>query len=288
MSNPVNVPLEIIKNAAAGVPFLRHMKEKYSQKRSDLLADSERPFDVFRNMLERCGPDIDFKGKTVLEVGPGNSLGIGLLFLAHGARKVYLIDRFKHLFWDDRDIAYHQEIIMKIEESSLPFASSAAEAVSFDRGTIVCNPDKLEYRFSDSATLPLEASSVDCVFSNAVLEHVHRIKDAIQEFARVTRKGGIGIHEVDLRDHFFQQTPLRLLQYPDWLWNLMAWNRPGYTNRLRFSDYMKHFDDEGFKIGKEIILKKYVEKIQGVSGRFQKYPPDELAILAFGVVLRRT
>jgi SAM-dependent methyltransferase len=287
MSDLINVPWEIIKNVGAGIPFLRHLKEKHSQKRLDLLEDSERPFNVFRNMLDRCGPEVDFKGKTVLEVGPGNSLAIGLLFLAHGARKVYLMDRFKHLFWDDRDVAYHQMVINKIKESDLPFADAAADAVSCMRGAITCDPSRLEYRFSDSASIPLKDGSVDCVFSNAVLEHVHNITKAIRECARVTRKGGIGIHEVDLRDHFYQETPLRLLQYSDWLWNLMTWNRPGYSNRLRYSDYLKHFKEAGFQIKKEIMLRQYAENVCEVNRQFQKYSMSELAILAFGIVLER-
>jgi len=272
MNTLMYIPAEVLKNIGAGISLFRYFKEKYSRRRFDLLTDINRPFNVFQETFNRCDKSLDIKNKIVLEIGPGNSLAIGLMFLACGARKVYFVDRFKHLFWDDEDIAFHKKILKKIEEKKFPFSSLVNKSITFTpNGSINFDPNRIEYLSADVAFLPLNNCSIDYVFSNAVLEHVHKIKKAINEISRVTKPGGIGIHEIDLRDHFFQAAPLRLLQYPNWLWNLMTWNRPGYTNRLRVSDYLDLFRKANFKIKKWIAMKKYrkiTEIIQEITAYF--------------------
>lgn len=285
-----HIPIEVLKNIGAGISLFKHFKEKHSQRRFDLLTNIERPFDIFEEMLSRCGRSLDIENKAILEIGPGNSLTIGLIFLACGAKKIYFIDRFKHLIWDEYDIAFHKKVLRKIEEKKFPFSALATKSVAFARnGSINFDPDRIEYSFGDVASLPLDNCSIDCVFSNAVLEHVHSIKEAINEISRVTRPGGIGIHGIDLRDHFFQATPLRLLQYPDWLWNLMTWNRSGYTNRLRISDYLDLFRKTDFRIERWMPTREYKGSTAEVklNNKFKSYPQNELKILAFWILLRK-
>ena len=289
MNEFVQISVEIIKNIGASIPLLRHLKEKYSWRRIDLLSDINRFFNIFENLLNRCNGSLDIKDKVILEIGPGNSLATGLLFLSYGAKKVFLVDRFKHLFWDEYDINMHKKVLKLIGEKKLPFATAASEAVIFTHnGSVNFDNHKLEYHFGDAANLPLDNNFIDVVFSNAVLEHVHNVKKAINEIGRVTTTGGISIHEIDLRDHFYQDTPLRLLQYPDWLWNLMTWNRPGYTNRLRLPDYLKLFRASGFLVKKLKYTREYegdLSKLKIVK-RFQRYSNEELKVLAFFVILQ--
>lgn len=290
MMDVFQIPIEIIKNVIAGVPLLRQLKEKHSKRRVQLFDDVDRFFDVFEKLLNLCDENLNIKDKVVLEIGPGNSLAIGLLFLACGAKKVFLVDRFKHLFYDDYDISFHRKVLERIKEKDFPFFSAASEAVIFTKGgSIDFDKDKIEYRLGNAANLPMKNNSIDIVFSNAVFEYVHDIKKAISEIGRVTKPSGLGIHEIDLRDHFFQSQPLRLLQYPDWLWNLMAWNRPGYTNRLRLSDFLKLFESYGFLIRKLVPTREYEGDILSlkVNRKFTDFSYEQLRALAFQVLLQK-
>jgi len=243
--NPVHeffvITGEILKNIAAGLPFLRYLKEIYSKRRIDLLNDIDRFFDVFYEFLNYYRKFENVDGKNILEIGYGNSLAIGLLFLAYGAKKVFLVDRFKHLFLDKENAVFHKKILNRIvEEEGTPFAQEAVKAVDIkNNGIIEFDKNKIEIIYANAANLPIEDDLIDLIISNAVLEHIHDIKKAVEEMSRVIKRGGICIHQVDLRDHFFKSQLLRLLQYPDWVWNLMTSNRPDYTNRLRISDYIK-------------------------------------------------
>ena len=291
MNDLYRVPVETIKNIGAGLSFLRHLKEKFSAKRIELVTNPDRPFTIFEQMATRSGGSLDIEGKFILEIGPGNSLAIALLFLAHGARKVSLIDRFQHLFWDSRDIDFHKHILKKIAKSKAPCASSAINSISFDNNANSVNfdNDRIEYQQCDATRLPFASKSIDLVFSNAVLEHIHNPQKVICEIARVTKRNGIGIHEVDFRDHFFKQEPLRLLKYPDWLWNLMSWNRPGYTNRLRAPDFLELFKSAGFDIQRQLTIREYEGNINNLKldSRFKMYPPDDLRILAFWLMVKK-
>lgn len=286
----VQMPLEISKNIGASMPFFRNLKEKHSGRRRALLNDMDRFFQVFNNLTDRCNGITDVKGKTVLEIGPGNSLAIALLFLASGAKKVFLVDRYKHLFWDEADSEFHMQLMKRIEH--FPFASEAFQSINIDtsKGVIEFDHERIQYQIGDVSYLPLENETIDIVFSNAVLEHVHEISKAIGELSRVTKSGGYGIHEIDLRDHFhIHANPLRLLGYPDGLWNAMTYYRPGYTNRLRLSDYTHIFEESGFLTIKVIVTRRYegdLSKIK-MAKKFLDYTSDDIKTLAFWTLLQK-
>lgn len=288
MNHYIQDSVEIAKNLLAAIPLLRSMKEKLSVKRDKTLSDVSKPFQICQHLLRSSR--IDLKDKIILEIGPGNFLATGLLYLALGAKKVYLLDRFKHIFWDKKDITFHKAVFAELAKRNYPYREAVNEAVTITTKSIELNPDLIEYRLGDAAELPFENESIDFIFSNAVMEHIHNPEDAVKEFARVTKAGGLNSHEIDLRDHFFKSTPLRLLKYSDTLWNLMAWNRPGYTNRLRFSDWIMLFK-RYFKIEliKQILVlnnRKILNNL-ALNKKFKKYSKEELRILAFWVFLSK-
>ena len=288
MNHYIQDLVEIAKNLLATIPLLSSMKEKLSVRRDKTLSDVSRPFQICQHLLR--GSRIDLKDKIILEIGPGNFLATGLLYLALGAKKVYLLDRFKHIFWDMKAIAFHKALLDEIAKRNYPYQEAVNESVTITKNSIELNPDLIEYRLGDAAELPFENESIDFIFSNAVMEHIHNPEDVVKEFYRVTKAGGLNSHEIDLRDHFVKSTPLRLLKYSDTLWNLMAWNRPGYTNRLRFSDWIMLFK-RYFKIEliKQILVLDDKKMLNNpvLNKRFKKYSKEELRILAFWVLISK-
>ena len=201
-----------------------------------------------------------------------------------------MVDRFKHLFWDKYDIEFHRNVIKRIKEENFPYAQEAENSIFIsENGTVDFDKNKIEIICADAANLPLKDKSIDLIFSNAVLEHIHNIHKAVYEMSRITKEGGLGIHQIDLRDHFSKSYPLRLLQYPDWLWNLMSWNRPGYTNRLRLSDFENLFKTCDFKIKKIVYTREYENQIVPLkmNKKFKKYSYDELKVLSFFLIAEK-
>ena len=112
----------------------------------------------------------------------------------------------------------------------------------------------IDYRApADARDTGLPAASLDCVFSNSVLEHVPAaaIAAMYRESKRILRPGGLMFHSVNCGDHYarFDRSisQLHYLRYSDtawWLWQ----NEFLYQNRLRAIEFVKMATDAGFDI----------------------------------------
>ncbi|MEO5954652.1 MAG: methyltransferase domain-containing protein [Nitrospiraceae bacterium] len=112
---------------------------------------------------------------------------------------------------------------------------------------------QIAYVVYEGKEMPLTTESVDLIFSYTALEHTRYPSVTVQECFKILRPGGMLVSVIDLGDHSFygknKTHPDRVfdcLQYPEWLWNLMRWNRSSYVNRLRQSDWIRVFAEAGF------------------------------------------
>ncbi len=80
----------------------------------------------------------------------------------------------------------------------------------------------------------------DFVVSSSVLEHVSDLKSVIPACAQLTKPGGLNIHVVDLRDHYFKY-PFEMLCYSTATWNRWL-NASNNLNRWRLPQYQEIFD----------------------------------------------
>lgn len=211
---------------------------------------------------------LELKGKKVLEVGPGRSLGISLLFVLGGAKKVYAVDRFNCL--SPRD-----DLVLKHLSPKYEYYMK-----------------QIEYR-----TLPIEylndkkIGKFDLIVSNAVIEHVNDLEQTLKNFHSLLSPSGIMIHKVDLRAHnrFLKGGPLYFLKYSNFLWKMMG-NNIGVPNRMRFPDYksilIKYGFEFEFKIDEYFDLNE-VEKARGTylkGTRFSNMTLYDLSIATFWIV----
>jgi len=168
---------------------------------------------------------LELKGKRVLEVGPGRSLGISLLFVLGGAKQVYAVDRFNCLSSDD-DLVLERldpewkRYLKRVEHIILPIEHLAERGIG----------------------------EVDLIVSNAVLEHVSDLEQAIRSFHSLLSPNGVMIHKVDFRAHnrFLKRGPLYFLTYSSALWRIMG-NNIGAPNRMRPPDYRNILQRAGFE-----------------------------------------
>lgn len=107
--------------------------------------------------------------------------------------------------------------------------------------------DRLIYRQEDVHHLSLEDGAVDCIHSNSVLEHIPDVESAIAELARVTRRGGFGVHLIDGTDHLAYADPRR---HPLAFLTVDSGGEEmvGECNRLRPLSFVPMFERHGFKV----------------------------------------
>src|SRR5690348_11949963 len=112
-----------------------------SSHRKLSLAESVAYIDrIFQHYVKRSGLDPStLPGKKVLEIGPGDNLGVALRFLAAGAESVVAIDRF----FSHRDRAKERQIYLALRETLPPREQALFDDAIDLRQGIRLNEEKL-------------------------------------------------------------------------------------------------------------------------------------------------
>jgi SAM-dependent methyltransferase len=185
------------------------------------------------------------QGLRVLELGPGDNVGVAMRFASSGASFVSTIDKFVPL----RDSPYHRKLYTSLRDRLTPEGRrnfDAAVDLSGDRA--VLHDDRLQYvygkGFEDAEVFA--PASFDLIVSNAVLEEIYDLDRAFDAMHRLLRPGGYLLHKVDLRDYGmfskYGYHPLEFLTVPDAVYRQMV-ESTGQPNR-RLVDYYRHKTSE--------------------------------------------
>jgi ubiquinone/menaquinone biosynthesis C-methylase UbiE len=209
----MSVAVDVLQNILMGLRPLARLAQRYHS--TGLNANPGMVDQVF-NLYSRF---VSMSGKDILEIGPGQTLEVLERARAAGARSCTAIDVLDYLS--------HEQARVK----------------------------QIAYVVYDGKAMPLASESIDLICSYTALEHVRYPSTTVQECFRILRPRGKLVSVIDLGDHSFYGNktsyPDRVfhcLRYPEWLWNLMRWNRSSYVNRLRQSDWLRLFAEAGFTV----------------------------------------
>lgn len=186
-----------------------------------------------------------FKDATIMEIGPGQDLGVLLVLAGLGSGKGVAVDRF----FCDWDPSYHPAFYSTlVERAEARYPGVRFEALRDVVDAFGHTGPRLQIVRSGLDDLKVLAdASVTISYSNAALEHLDRPREGLLELGRVSRKGGLGFHQIDFRDHRDFSRPLEFLTMTDeeFLEKAVA---ASYSlgNRLRPSEYLQLFNDAGF------------------------------------------
>ena len=182
----------------------------------------------------------DLHGLSVLELGSGDSYGVALKFIQHGARRVVCTDRFESA----RSVPGETRVYRQLFESAQSEAEKRrlAHALRFTDEGFVLEKSRIQQLIAPAEQLPqyLGGEQFDLIVSRAVLEHVLDVEGVFRSIVSLLRPGGRTVHAVDFENHglFEAQGPVYFLRFPDWLWRLASSHR-GLPNRQRKSDFVK-------------------------------------------------
>lgn len=198
--------------------------------------------------------------RVVAELGPGDSIGVGLAALLSGAHRYVALDALAHAdpagnlrIFDElvqlfrrrapipgRDVLPETGLgagdtafpVDLIGERELETALADAR-VEWLRGIVAgkSTPDVLDYRAPWGRLSSADEASVDFLVSNAVMEHVADLGDAYMAMRRWLRGGGIASNQIDFRSHGLFRAWDGHWACPDWLWRLFVGRRPYLLNR---------------------------------------------------------
>jgi hypothetical protein len=190
------------------------------------------------------------QGKRILEIGPGDNLGVALLLAASGAAQVVCLDRF-----ETRSDPAQRRKIYETLRSGLSGEQRERFDEALDISSLRFRPEKVRAVIGvpiEKADTVLEAGSFDWILSRAVLEEVPKAKLAacfdVQH--RLLAPAGRMAHKIDLRDYGIFSTrgfhPLEYWTLPGWLHALMSSHEPA-PNRRRASAYRALLENLGYR-----------------------------------------
>jgi SAM-dependent methyltransferase len=242
-------------------------------------------------------------GATIVDLGCGsiNPYGLLFLFLMLGARRGIAVDldTFQDISRSARAIADCAGMMLIDPKQLVGDYPITREQVllniaSFDLGKMNAGDpsgidmERLIYRQERMAALSLRDGEADLGISNATLEHIDTLDDTIAEMARITRKGGFGVHFIDGADHRRYQDPAcHPLEFLTTEGNETIVEG---SNRIRPTEFGPMFERHEF----EIISFTPYETVEvdttlrkRLAEPFRSMPNEVLAVIGGKLVVRR-
>lgn len=229
------------------------------------------------------------RGRRVLEYGPGDILGVALLFHAHGAAEVECVDRFPLERVSDFNAAVYRALVDRLPAAQRERAQAAFGGPGDPSSGL--RPDAVRYRVTPDG-LASRPQAFDLVVSRAVLEHVNSLEATLADIASALAPGGVAVHNVDLRSHNLDRDrPFDFLTWPEPLYRLM-YSHKGFPNRWRPDAYraimaktglvVRAFEPTGRLDAADVqrIRDRVAAPLRGASD-------DELSWLGFWMVLEK-
>jgi hypothetical protein len=205
--------------------------------------------DVFEDFLRYSGftPEM-LKGKKVLEIGHGDSVGVALRFIAASAERVVCIDKF----YSKQDPSQQHNIYTALRNQlSEDERRRFDEAVDLTNGTKL-NEEKLKAMYGtgiEDAGQAFEPGYFDIIISRVALQSVFEIDTAFSVMDRLLHSGGQMWHKIDLSDlGMFRDcgmNPLTFLTVPESIYRLMI-KDTGKANRRLINYYRDKMAELGY------------------------------------------
>lgn len=204
--------------------------------------DGNESADYAYAQIKKITEHLDISNKTILEIGPGGNYYLACLLLKNGAKKIFVIDNENHHFFSDRELSIYRKLYPKSIKNK------------------EVNPEKIKVlQYKKDGRIPLPQESCDIIYSNAVLEHVYAPEDLLIDCQRLLKINGRMFHQIDFRDHIFDQKSLFFLKIPTTIFDILYKNTGMWVNRFRYSKWISVFSS--LKKMKTLINQKQCDEI---------------------------
>lgn len=226
--------------------------------------------------------------KAVAELGPGDSLGIGLAALISGANKYYAFDVVEYID-NKRNIEIFDELVDLFkrreeipDEAEFPEVKPYMESYEFPnyiltdkrldnalkQGRIesirnaLLNPERgnkddiqISYFVPWYDSKVIKDESIDIIYSQAVLEHIDDLYYTYKALRQWLKLGGFMSHVIDFKCHGFAKEWNGHWAYSDFAWKLIKGARPYLLNRQPLSTHINLMQKYGFEVVCNVKIK---------------------------------
>lgn len=215
---------------------------------------------------------------TVAELGPGESLGVGICALLSGANHYVGLDVLAHSNPVRNQLVFKELVAMfrdrapnkdkgwpqfgsYLDERQYPSHILTEEVLSAsleperlaEIDLAVSVPSKgaaitAEYKAPWFDPTVIEEGTVDLVISHSVLEHVVDLRETYQALYQWLKPGGWMSHQIDFKSHGLSKRWNGYRGCSEGIWKLMLGKRPFMINRHPASTHLKLLQEAGFNV----------------------------------------
>jgi SAM-dependent methyltransferase len=247
------------------------------------------------------------------ELGPGDSIGVGLAALLSGASQYIGLDlvpfaakaNLETMFDEISRMYSDREAIPSPEE--FPRLRPTLHAYAFpyqliDRTSFIERVEKIRQELRTgvnsgpsvrycapwASTDQVAAGSLDLVFSQAVLEHVDALEETYQAMFAWLRPGGYASHIIDFSAHHLSSFWNGHWAYSDWQWRLVRGGREFLLNREPLGAHLSCAAKAGFEMLR--LKRDYGSRglsVEALAPRFQVLDAEDLRTRGAVLILRK-
>jgi hypothetical protein len=256
---------------------------------------------------------------VVAALGPGDSIGAGLAALLSGADRYLAFDRVAYgdltrnlAIFDELVALFHDRAPIP-DESEFPTLYPTLQSYDFPHDVLgeeglreALAPRRvaairawiatgsgdhamIAYHAPWTGAERIARSSVEFLFSQAVLEHVDDLDGAYPAMRRWLRPGALMSHQIDFRCHGKAAVWNGHWGYSDRLWKIIVGRRPYLLNREPHSAHLRYIARNGFSILEDRVVRSPsgLRRSQ-LTGRFRGLDDDDLTTSGALVVAAAT
>ena len=234
----------------------------------------------------------DPAGVNMVELGPGDTIGVGLTALLYGVRLYTGLDILPYCRSFD-PVRFFDEICKiaaadPVETRRPTLSSAEIRSIRTDLARGLTNSKIIRYVAPWTAT-SISKESAELVHSMGALQYVDRLEETYQAMFSWLRPGGYGFHFVDCSAHYLSPFWNGHWAYSDLEWRLVRGRRGEVTlNRLPFGAHVKIARETGF----EVLLRNPVCAApalprESLAARFRTMDDSDSSTCRGDIVLRK-
>lgn len=291
-----DVATELAKNLGMMIPPIRAWRLRRPRTVGELEEITTEVMEEFAfapfEMVTACLPAAELRGATVVEIGPGDNVVLGLALLALGAGEYHAIDRFLGDVRSPRAQKLYTTVARVLPERMDVPASAVPEAGNFPKVLLGSKVFLHRRGIEEFRSVPL-AGKADLVFSYGVGQSVASAEAFAQATAHFLKPGGSGVHAIQfgpVGPWTEYRNPLTFLTVPESVWKWTSSHRGG-ANRLRYHEFLALFEKAGLIVETETLEEfteeEHEEAWPHLDRRFSLAPRDSLRVRFAKFVCRK-
>ncbi len=277
---------KIIRSVISYIPLAKRVLSKKGTGGTNSAEYCKKIWNNHKKSLIKTG--VSFPIRSLGEIGPGDSLGVGFEALLEGTDSYVALDAIAHA-----DISNNYQVFNDLKELYVqnnpegPDDKKVNTIIDEVLGKVKA-PKYIKYSVPWWEEQVVEEESLDLIISNAVMEHVDDLQQTYKTMYKWLVPGGYCSHIIDYGAHEFSIDWYKHLYYNNMFWKFLLHGRKYSINRLSHSFQVEAMQKAGFEILlNERMKDKNVAERNKVNSRIRSLFSDEDLETSSGQIIAR-